>query len=105
MGNLLLLGLKAPLALKKATGLSLVPSLLVLLTVFIFLSIIAHVLGPLLFKKKDQPPVVFSWFPLIGSTLEYGTDPYRFFFKYREKVFLSLPRFESWSMRLIDIVR
>jgi hypothetical protein len=105
VGNLLVIALKVPLALKSVTELSLVPSLLVLLTMVIFSSIIAHVLGQLLFKNKDQPPVVFSWFPLIGSTLEYGTDPYRFLFKYREKVFLSLPRFQPRSIRLTDIVR
>jgi hypothetical protein len=99
MGNVLLLGLKVPLALQSATGLSLIPSLLVLLTVSIFLSIITYILGRLLFKSKNQPPLVFSWFPLIGSTLEYGADPFRFYFKYREKVCLSRLPFESWSIK------
>lgn len=32
------------------------------------LSVILHVGRQLLFKNKNEPPEVFSWFPLIGST-------------------------------------
>ncbi|KAH0000865.1 14-alpha sterol demethylase Cyp51B, partial [Aureobasidium melanogenum] len=38
-----------------------------------------------LFKKKDEPPVVFHWFPFLGSTVAYGMDPYGFFFSNRSK--------------------
>ena len=47
---------------------------------------IANVLRQILFKDPRQPPEVFHLLPLIGSTLDYGIDPYAFFFKCREKV-------------------
>jgi sterol 14alpha-demethylase len=37
-------------------------------------------------KDPSAPPVVFHWFPIIGSTISYGTDPLNFFFRCREKV-------------------
>jgi sterol 14-demethylase len=30
--------------------------------------------------------VVFHWVPIIGSTITYGIDPYRFFFENKAKV-------------------
>jgi sterol 14-demethylase len=57
---------------------------------FLVLSVVFNVLNQLLFKNPNEPPVVFHWFPLIGSTITYGMDPYKFFFDCREKV--SLPR-------------
>lgn len=45
-----------------------------------------HLLSQLVFKSKNEPPLVFSWVPILGSTIEYGIDPYKFFFKYRQKV-------------------
>ena len=50
------------------------------------LAIVGNVLWQLLRKNPNEPPVVFHWAPLIGSTIEYGMDPYKFFFKCREKV-------------------
>lgn len=50
------------------------------------LSIVANVLRQLLFKNRNEPPVVFHWVPFIGSTITYGIDPYKFFFSCREKV-------------------
>jgi sterol 14-demethylase len=44
------------------------------------------VLNQLLFKNPNEPPVIFHWFPIIGSTLSYGTDPYEFFKKCRTEV-------------------
>ncbi|KAI1931469.1 Lanosterol 14-alpha-demethylase [Ophidiomyces ophidiicola] len=40
-----------------------------------------------LFKKlnRTQPPLVFHWIPFLGSTINYGIDPYKFFFSCREK--------------------
>ncbi|KAF3481742.1 cytochrome P450 51 [Arthroderma uncinatum] len=46
---------------------------------FIVLSIVINVLLQLLFKDPNQPPVVFHWVPIIGSTVSYGIDPYKFF--------------------------
>jgi cytochrome P450 len=54
-------------------------------TAFIVLSVVLNVLHQLLFKNPKEPPVVFHWFPIIGSTITYGMDPYRFFFENRAK--------------------
>ena len=53
---------------------------------FIVLAVVINVLQQLLFKNPTEPPVVFHWFPIIGSTITYGIDPYKFFFGCREKV-------------------
>jgi sterol 14-demethylase len=53
---------------------------------FIVLAVVLNVLNQLLFKNPNEPPVVFHWFPVIGSTITYGIDPYRFFFDCRAKV-------------------
>lgn len=52
---------------------------------FIALSVVVNVLRQLLFKSPHEPPVVFHWFPFIGSTISYGIDPYKFFFSSRAK--------------------
>jgi sterol 14-demethylase len=52
----------------------------------IVLSVLTNVLVQLLFKNPNEPPVVFHWFPFIGSTVTYGIDPYKFFFNARKKV-------------------
>ncbi|KAI1329620.1 cytochrome P450 [Xylariaceae sp. FL0255] len=49
------------------------------------LSIFLNVLHQVLFKNPNEPPVVFHWFPLIGSTITYGMDPPRFFVENRAK--------------------
>lgn len=57
------------------------------LTVFsiIVLAIAQNVIKQLYFPNSNRPPVVFHIFPLIGSTVRYGMDPYKFFFTCREK--------------------
>lgn len=50
------------------------------------ISIIINVLRQLLFKNSKEPPVVFHWFPFVGSTVSYGMDPYKFFFDCKAKV-------------------
>ena len=59
---------------------------------FLVVTVILNVLKQLLFKNPNEPPVVFHWFPVVGNTVMYGMDPYRFFFQCREKVSLFLPR-------------
>ena len=56
-----------------------------LLSLFI-VAVILNVLGQLLVKDRNEPPLVFHWLPFIGSTVTYGIDPYRFFFSCRKKV-------------------
>ncbi|KAF2112475.1 eburicol 14 alpha-demethylase-like protein [Lophiotrema nucula] len=52
---------------------------------FLVLAVVLNVLKQLLFKKPNEPPMVFHWFPVIGSTITYGMDPYRFFFANKQK--------------------
>lgn len=52
----------------------------------VIVAVIFNVLGQLLVKDPNEPPIVFHWVPFIGSTVTYGIDPYRFFFSCREKV-------------------
>lgn len=56
-------------------------------------SVVFNVLRQVLFKNPHEPPVVFHWFPFVGSTISYGMDPYKFFFDCRAKVELLLPQF------------
>ena len=60
--------------------------ILIIPIAFVVLSILRHIVSQLVFPNKDEPPLVFSWLPLIGSTLEYGANPYKFYFKYQKKV-------------------
>ena len=53
---------------------------------FIVVAILLNVLKQLLFKNPTEPPLVFHWVPILGSTISYGIDPYKFFFACREKV-------------------
>lgn len=49
------------------------------------LATVYHILSQLLFADPNRPPVVWSWFPVIGSTISYGMNPLEFFFTCREK--------------------
>lgn len=49
-------------------------------------SVTLNVVYQLFFYSRNEPPVVFHWIPFLGSTVEYGMDPYKFFFSCREKV-------------------
>ena len=69
---------------------------------FFVLIIVVHVLQQLLFKNPKEPPVVFHWIPFIGSTINYGIDPYKFFFGCREKVCAS---YGSQGTTNISVVR
>ena len=53
---------------------------------FCVLAVVLNVLDQLLLKNPNEPPVVFHWLPIFGSTVVYGIDPYKFFFDCREKV-------------------
>ena len=47
--------------------------------------IIANIIRQLLFPNIKEPPVVFHWFPWLGSAITYGKDPYKFLFAARAK--------------------
>ena len=57
----------------------------------IALVILLNILIQLFFKNPNEPPVVFHLIPLIGHTITYGIDPYKFFFACREKVLYATP--------------
>lgn len=50
------------------------------------LSVLVNITSQQFFYRRNEPPVVFHWFPFIGSTVRYGMDPYKFFFACREQV-------------------
>ena len=59
----------------------------VLVIAFIIsLTILTNVLQQTLLKKSNEPPVVFHWLPVVGSTVTYGIDPFKFFFQCQVKV-------------------
>lgn len=53
---------------------------------FVVVAVVLNVLKQVLFKSPNEPPMVFHWFPLIGSTITYGMDPPKFFHENRKKV-------------------
>lgn len=55
---------------------------------FVVLTVVLNVLSQLLLKNPNEPPMVFHWLPIIGNTITYGMDPYKFFFECRAKVCL-----------------
>lgn len=58
---------------------------------FVAVSVVLNVLNQLMFKNPNEPPVVFHWLPLIGSTVTYGMDPPAFFKVNSQKVSQSPP--------------
>ncbi|KAF8544774.1 cytochrome P450 [Trichophaea hybrida] len=46
---------------------------------FIIFSVVFNVVSQLACKDKNKPPLVFHYFPFIGSAVTYGMDPYAFF--------------------------
>ncbi|KAJ4319318.1 Sterol 14-alpha demethylase cyp51c [Fusarium piperis] len=49
------------------------------------IAIARNVIGQLYFPDRNRPPVVFHIFPFIGSSVQYGIDPYKFFFDCKAK--------------------
>jgi sterol 14-demethylase len=61
-------------------------SIPVTLIFIILTAIIQNVISQLFFgyfANSNEPPVVFHIFPFIGSTIQYGMDPYKFYFECR----------------------
>ncbi|KAI1306663.1 cytochrome P450 [Xylaria venustula] len=55
--------------------------LLVAILTPIFISVVRQYLP----RPKSEPPLVFHWLPIIGNAIEYGTDPFNFYRRCREK--------------------
>ncbi|KAL7789395.1 cytochrome P450 51B [Trichoderma ceciliae] len=71
----------AQLLLDQGTGVQIAIGIVVFLAATVFFNVIQQ----LLFKNPSDPPMVFHWFPLIGSTIIYGMDPPKFFRENRAK--------------------
>lgn len=56
------------------------------IAVVVLLTILVNVLQQVLFKSPNTPPMVFHLLPVIGSTITYGIDPFKFFFDCQRKV-------------------
>jgi sterol 14-demethylase len=67
---------------------------------FLVLAVVFNVLAQLLLKNPNEPPIVFHWFPVLGNTIVYGMDPYKFFFECRAKV--RIPRIHCMQLGPID---
>ncbi|KAL1610966.1 serine/threonine protein kinase [Nothophoma quercina] len=52
---------------------------------FLVVAVVLNVFQQLFLKNPNEPPLVFHWFPVIGSTVTYGIDPYKFFFAQQKK--------------------
>ena len=59
--------------------------LLITVAAVVIVPIVTNILQQLFYRDPHKPPVVWHWVPLIGSTVEYGQDPYAFFFRCKEK--------------------
>lgn len=63
-----------------------------ILTVLISLSVLVNILFQCVAKSNEnKPPLVFHYFPIIGSTISYGKDPMVFFERCRQKVSVYRP--------------
>jgi hypothetical protein len=62
---------------------------------FLTVVVALNVLQQLLWKNPTDPPLVFHWFPIIGSTITYGMQPVNFFFENQKKV--SVLRSRPWK--------
>jgi sterol 14-demethylase len=60
-------------------------SIPITITLVVLVSVAQNVIRQLYFANPLRPPVVFHIFPVIGSTIQYGMDPYKFFFDCRAK--------------------
>lgn len=58
----------------------------------VLISVLLNVFNQLFLYNRNEPPVVFHWFPILGSTISYGMDPYQFFFACRQKVRWNVPQ-------------
>ena len=67
--------------------LSIATQAIILAVAFPILAVVINVLVQVaLPKDKSKPPVVFHYFPIIGSAVTYGIDPITFFRNCKEQV-------------------
>ena len=54
-------------------------------TAFLTIAITYNIIRQVFFYDRNAPPEVFSLIPVLGSTVTYGIDPFKFFFQCYEK--------------------
>ena len=64
--------------------------------------VLINVLRQVFFKRRNEPPVVFHWVPVIGSTVTYGIDPFKFFFQCQKKVHILISYFKLTDGIMVD---
>jgi sterol 14alpha-demethylase len=52
----------------------------------VVIAILWNLIRQIFLKNPNEPPLVFHWLPIIGSTITYGIDPLKFFARCRAKV-------------------
>ena len=77
-------------------------NVVVVVAFVISLTILANVLQQTLLKKQNEPPVVFHWLPVIGSTVTYGIDPFKFFFRCQAKVRIDM--IQTLNARMLTMI-
>lgn len=60
-------------------------SLFITISVFVTI-VVTNVLQQVLLKKRNEPPVILHLLPVIGSTVSYGIDPFKFFSRCQAQV-------------------
>lgn len=69
---------------------AMVPDYALTIAVYVFslsaIVIFSTIFQQIFFKSSHRPPVVFHWLPIIGSTVAYGIDPFKFFYDCQAKV-------------------
>lgn len=55
------------------------PQIFATFAFILVLAVFANILQQVLIRRSHEPPVVFHWVPIIGSTVTYGMDPFKFF--------------------------
>jgi len=57
----------------------------------IAIAILWNLIRQIFFKNQNEPPLVFHWLPIIGSTVIYGNDPLKFFALCQARVRFQVP--------------
>ncbi|TVY83562.1 Eburicol 14-alpha-demethylase [Lachnellula suecica] len=76
---------RLPPAMVFSSSVPVIAQMFLIPAAFLIIFVVRHVLLQLMFVNKFEPPVVFSWLPLFGSTIDYGMDPYKFYSKCQTK--------------------
>ena len=57
----------------------------------VVIAILWNLIRQIFLRNPNEPPLVFHWLPIIGSTITYGIDPLKFFAQCQAKVCVASP--------------